>query len=158
LFVAGGGGGIGHDVFPFSIAQVTLTGPAGIVPGAAPVTFNVQIADGETPVGDYSAETVKFEVLDSSSTVMTTSVVSPDTSGAASATVDLSALPSGTYSVRATLDPPAGAAVVATATGFSISAAALAATGIDTLVPTGVALLLMVVGAAALLLVRRRAA
>lgn len=158
LFVAGGGGGIGHDVFPFSIAQVTLTGPASIAPGAAPVTFHVQIADGQSPVGDYSAETVTFEVLNASNTVVATDTVSPDTAGAASAALDLSALPSGTYSVRATLDPPAGAAVIATATGFTISAAALAATGTDAALPTGIALVLLLGGATVVLLSRRRMA
>ena len=157
LFVAGGGGGIGHEVFPFSIAQVTLTGPAGIAPGAGPVTFHVQIADGQTPVGDYSAETVTFDVLNASKAVVATSTVSPDTSGSASAAIDLSALPSGTYSVRATLDPPAGAAVIATATGFQISSAALAATGVTTSVPA-VAGSLLLFGGAVLLVLRRRVA
>lgn len=148
-------------VFPFAIAQVALSGPASVAVGGAPVTFDAQIADGQTPVSDYTSYSVKFEVINSADVVVASVTVAPDASGDASGSIDLSAAPAGTYSVRATLDPPAGSVVV-TATGFTVGAAAgggavLAATGVDAVLPAGVAVLLLLVGAI-ILLARRRAA
>ena len=73
--------------------------------------------------------------------------------------IDLSTLPLGTYSVRATFSGPDGD-IVATATGFVIgTAATLAATGVDAgsiMVTSTVAGVLLLLGGTALLMVRRR--
>lgn len=163
LFIAGGGPSVNENVYPFSVAQVTLTGPAGVAHGAGPVVFTAQIADGQNPVGDYSTSyTVKFDVLNSSNAVVATATTVPNASGTAAATFDFSSIPSGTYSVRANLDPPLGAQVLLTATGFTVTAAgavtALAATGTEAGAATAIGALLLLVGAAALLARRRRTA
>jgi len=146
---------VGGDVKVFSIAKLTLSSLAGVAPGTGATTFSAQITDGTSPIADYTTNTVKFDILNSSNTVVATATVSPNAAGAASASIDLSALPVGTYSVRATLDPIAGTVVV-TAAGFRVSASAgLAATGIDATVPTVTGALLLVAGAV-LVLVRRR--
>jgi len=147
LYAAGGSLGATHNIYPFAVAQLTLTGPAAIVVGTGPTTFDAQIADGRTPVGDYSSGSVLFEVLDSSNAVVASATGIPgSTTGDVSKSIDLSGLPAGSYSVRATLDPIAGSVVV-TASGFTISSAtALAATGIDTAVPAGVASALLLGG------------
>ena len=148
---------VGEDVKVFSIAKLTLSSLAGVAPGTGPTTFSAQITDGTSPIADYTTNTVTFDILDSSDMVVATATVSPNAAGAASASIDLSALPVGTYSVRATLDPIAGTVVV-TAAGFKVSASAgLAATGTEALVPSvaGAALLLL---GAVLLVLRRRVA
>ncbi len=137
-----------------SIAKLTLTSPASVAPGTGPTTFSAQITDGGATLADYTTNTVKFDILDSSNAVVATGTVAPNSSGAASASIDLSGLPVGTYSVWATLDPIAGSVVV-TAAGFKVSAATLAATGIEPIVPTLVGLLLLLGGSAALLARRR---
>ena len=147
----------GEEVKVISIARLTLTSPASVTPGTGATTFSAQITDGTSPIADYTTNTVKFDVIDASNAVVATGTVNPDSSGAASASLDLSALPVGTYSVRATLDPVAGLVVV-TAPGFKVSAAELAATGTDAALPTGLAALMLLGGAAALLLGRRRTA
>lgn len=140
-----------------SIAKLTLTSPLSVAPGAGPTTFSAQITDGGSTLADYTTNTVKFDVLNSSNAIVATGTVAPNAAGAASASLDLSALPAGTYSVRATLDPVAGSVVV-TAVGFRISAAALAATGTAPVVPSVIGALLLLAGAAALIARRRRAA
>jgi len=140
-----------------SIAKLTLTSPASVPPGTGPTAFSAQITDGGATLADYTTNTVKFDILDSSNMVVATATVAPNAAGAASASIDLSALPAGTYSVRATLDPIDGTVVV-TAAGFRISAAALAATGTEPVVPTVIGLLLLVAGSVALVARRRRTA
>ena len=145
----------GEEVKVISIAKLTLTSPASVTPGTGATVFSAQITDGTSPIADYTTNTVKFEVINSSNTVVASGTVNPDSSGAASASLDLSALPVGTYSVRATLDPVAGLVVV-TAPGFKVAAAELAATGTEASIPFGLAALLLASGAAALVIQRRR--
>jgi LPXTG-motif cell wall-anchored protein len=140
-----------------SIAKLTLTSPASVTPGTGATLFSAQITDGGSSIADYTTNTVKFEILNASNAVVATGTVNPNSSGVASASIDLSTLPVGTYSVRATLDPIAGAVVV-TAAGFKVSAAELAATGSNPMLPTAIALLLLLGGATALLVRRRRTA
>lgn len=149
--------GAGEEVKVLSIAKLTLTSPAAVTPGTGATTFSAQITDGTSPIADYTTNTVTFDILNSSNAVVATGTASPDASGAASASIDLSSLPVGTYSVRATLDPIAGTVVV-TATGFRVSdSAGLAATGIDATLPTILGIALLGTGAT-LVTVRRRAA
>jgi LPXTG-motif cell wall-anchored protein len=138
-----------------SIAKLTLTSPATVASGATSTTFTAQITDGTSPIADYTTNTVTFDVLNASNTVVATGTVSPDAAGAASASLDLSTLPAASYSVRATLDPIAGSVVV-TAAGLTVSAPTLAATGTDTTIPMVVSALLLVGGAMALVVARRR--
>jgi LPXTG-motif cell wall-anchored protein len=138
-----------------SIAKLTLTSPASVTPATGATTFSAQITDGTSPIADYTTNTVKFDVLDSSNAVVATETVAPNSSGHASVSLDLSNLAIGTYSVRATLDPIAGSVVV-TAAGLSVSAVALAATGTQPVVPTLIGVLLLLVGAASLVARRRR--
>jgi len=146
----------GSNVDVVSIAQLTLTSPASVTPGTGLTTFSAQITDGTSPIADYTTNTVQFDVLDSTNHVVATGTVAPNSSGHASAAINLSALPLGTYSVRATLDPIAGTVVV-TATGFQVSAAAaLAATGTQPAVPAAIGVLLLLLGGSAAVLVRRR--
>jgi len=142
-----------------SIAKLTLTSPASVTPGTGLTTFSAQITDGTTPIADYTTNTVQFDILDSTNAVVATGTVAPNSSGHASAAINLSALPLGTYSVRATLDPIAGTVVV-TAAGFTVAkaAATLAATGTQPVLPTAIGLLLLLLGAAALVARRRRTA
>ena len=145
-------------MYPFSIAQVTLTGPASVAHKAAPVTFTAQIADGENPVGDPTY-TVTFDVLDSSNTVVASASAAPNaSSGIASAAVDLSALPAGTYPVRANLDRPwVPKVLVRRPDSRSPQRARPRATGSEPLVPSVIAVLLLL-GGAAVLVARRRTA
>jgi DNA-binding beta-propeller fold protein YncE len=150
-------------VHHYALANVGLTAPATVTPGTGVTTFHTEVSDGQSPLGDYSGDTMTVDILDSTNAVVATGQLAPDAAtGVADVPVDLSALPAGTYSVRATLDPAAGVVVV-TASGFTVASAAsgavttpagLAATGTSDGpgLWSGIGLLL---AGAALLVVRR---
>jgi len=144
----------------FNVASITVTGPAKIAAGTATTTFNLSVDDGNTPVGDYSANALRVDILNSSSAVVATGSGTFDpTTGTATITVPTAALANGTFSIRAaTGDLQSGATIVATATGFvvgtGIDPAGLAPTGVDATLPLLLGGILVLAGLVALLLVR----
>jgi YVTN family beta-propeller protein len=139
----------------FNIASLTVTGPAKIAVGTATTSFSISIDDGNTPVGDYSSNTLDVHILNSANAVVATGTGTFDPStGTATITVPTSALGNGTYSVQAaTEDPASGGTVVATATGFVVGTG-LAATGVDPTFPLLLGGILVLAGLIAILAVR----
>ena len=133
LYVANAGG---SDVDVFSIAQVTVSADAAIVHGTASTPFTVSVADGNTPVGDYSADTVVVNLYNASNVLVASSTSVPMTvAGSLTVPIDTSSLPVGVYHATATLTDPADTtSTSATATGFTVKAT-LAATGTDGTIP-----------------------
>jgi YVTN family beta-propeller protein len=137
-----------------NVVSLTVTGPAKIVAGTATTSFNLSIDDGNTPVGDYSANALRVDILNSSSAVVATGSGTFDpTTGTATITVPTAALANGTYSIEAASDLQTGATVIAAASGFVIGSG-LAPTGVDATVPLLLGGILVLAGLVALLLVR----
>ena len=154
VYAAGGG----TSVLPFAVAKLTLTAPATVTPGTGPTAFNALITDGQSPVGDYSGGSVLVEILDSANAVVASGTGAPGAAtGTASVPINLSTLPIGSYSVRATL-VSGGGTVQVLASGFTVAAAApaLAATGVDAAGPLIVTLVVLFAGVALLIVGRRR--
>jgi YVTN family beta-propeller protein len=129
LYVANSSGG---DTDVFSIAQVTVSADAAITHGTASTPFTVSVIDGNTPVNDYSADTVVVNLYNASNTLVASSASVPMTvAGTVTLPIDTSTLPIGVYHATATLtDAVDTTSTSATATGFTVKAT-LAATGTD---------------------------
>jgi YVTN family beta-propeller protein len=122
----------GHNTDVFAIAKVTVSAAATIAAGTASTPFDVSVVDGNTPVDDYSADTVVVKLYNSANAVVATSPSVPMTvAGDVTIPVDTSALPSGTYHAIATLiDSTDGTATAATVAGIAVRST-LATTGQD---------------------------
>jgi DNA-binding beta-propeller fold protein YncE len=145
LYVADRGN---HHTDVFSIAQVTVSANAAILPGTASTGFTVSVADGNSPVNDYSADTVVVNLYNSANALVASSSSVPMTvAGTLTVPIDTSTLPIGVYYATATLtDPVATTETSATVTGFAVRAT-LATTGQDPSMPVTIGLILLVAGA-----------
>jgi|GEM_PF-6978880 len=128
------GSGASDDIVPLDPTDLTLTftAPDRVDPGTPHVTVATALSDALPVNGDYSDGRLTVELLDASSSVVSTNL-GPDApdplTGRADVGVPTAALPAGVYTMRVTWSNGL-TALSATAGGFSI-AAALPPTGAE---------------------------